>query len=277
MNPSDGKPHGSGVDDFHRCLIERKRRIMTERNSSTIPAGGTSSDAPRRVVLVEDEQALRDNYTLALSKAGFDVAGFADAKSALLSVRARMPDMAIIDIGLGRDSEAGFELCRALRDLSARLPIIFLTSRDSELDVISGLRLGADDYLSKDISLAQLIVRVNTLLRRVDAFASMDTESDMKRVGPLELHQQRLAARWRDQPVELTVTEYWLVDCLARNPGQVRSRQQLMDAANLVLDDQTITAHIKRIRAKFVALDDSFTGIQTVYALGYRWMDELSH
>lgn len=232
---------------------------------------------PRRIVLVEDEVALRDNYTLALSKAGFDVSGFADAESALASVRSRLPDLAIIDIGLGRDSEAGFELCRVLREISARLPIIFLSARDSELDIISGLRLGADDYLTKDISLAQLTVRVNSLLRRVDAFAMSDSESSIKKVGNLELHQERLAARWREQAVDLTVTEFWIVDCLARNPGQVRSRSQLMDAAKIVLDDQTITAHIKRIRAKFVTLDDTFTSIQTVYALGYRWMDELRY
>ena len=234
-----------------------------------------SSDAPARIVLVEDEPALRDNYTLALSKAGFDVSGFADAQSALASVKARLPDMAIIDIGLGRDSEAGFELCRELREVSARLPIIFLSARDSELDIISGLRLGADDYLTKDISLAHLIARVNTLLRRVDAFAAPESEESVRHVGQLELHPQRLAARWREQPVDLTVTEYWLVDCLAKNPGQVKSRQQLMEAASLVLDDQTITAHVKRIRAKFMVLDDSFSSIQTVYALGYRWMDEL--
>jgi len=233
------------------------------------------ADVPRRIVLVEDEVALRDNYTLALSKAGFDVSGFADADSALASVRQRLPDLAIIDIGLGRDSEAGFDLCRVLRELSARLPIIFLSARDSELDIISGFRLGADDYLTKDISLAQLTVRVNSLLRRVDAFNLPDEASSIRKVGHLELHQERLAARWRDQTVELTITEFWIVDCLARNPGQVRSRPQLMEAANIVLDDQTITAHIKRIRAKFTALDDSFSCIQTVYALGYRWMDEL--
>ncbi|MFK8079889.1 MAG: response regulator transcription factor [Granulosicoccus sp.] len=232
-------------------------------------------DVPRQIVLVEDESALRDNYSLALSKAGFDVSGFADAESALSAVRQRLPDLAIIDIGLGRDSEAGFDLCRVLREISARLPIIFLSARDSELDIISGLRLGADDYLTKDISLAQLTVRVNSLLRRVDAFNLPDKASSIRTVGHLELHEERLAARWREQSVELTVTEFWIVDCLARNPGQVKSRPQLMDAANMVLDDQTITAHIKRIRAKFMALDDSFSSIQTVYASGYRWMDEL--
>lgn len=231
--------------------------------------------APRRVVLVEDESALRENYTLALGKAGFDVTGFSDARSALESIRSRMPDVAIIDIGLGRDSEAGFELCKALREISSRLPIIFLSAKDSELDIISGLRLGADDYLTKDISLAQLSVRVHALLRRVDALAEPEGTIDATKIGHLELHKDRLSARWRNTALELTITEFWIVDCLACNPGQVKSRQQLMDAANIVLDDQTITAHIKRIRAKFLAIDDSFTSIQTVYALGYRWMDEL--
>lgn len=235
----------------------------------------TSGNKLRRVVLVEDEVALRDNYTLALSKAGFDVAGYSDSAAALNSVKQQLPDVVIIDIGLGRDSEAGFELCRSLRELSAQLPILFLTARDSELDVISGLRLGADDYLTKDISLAHLIARVNTVLRRVEAFSQSDSAHSIRLEGQLELNPARLIARWRDQPVDLTVTEYWLVDCLARNPGQVRSRQQLMDAANLVLDDQTITAHIKRIRAKFVVLDEKFSAIQTVYGLGYRWMDDL--
>lgn len=224
-------------------------------------------------MLVEDEPALRDNYTLALSKAGYDVQGFGDPVSALAAVRQKLPDVAIIDIGLGRDSEAGFELCRNLRVLSARLPILFLTARDSELDVISGLRLGADDYLTKDISLAQLVARVSTVLRRVEAFSQPEDEEPVRQVGQLELNQSRLVAKWRNEVVDLTVTEYWLIDCLARNPGQVRSRQQLMDAANLVLDDQTITAHIKRIRAKFNSIDDTFSGIQTVYGLGYRWMD----
>lgn len=229
----------------------------------------------RRIVLVEDEPALRENYIIALSRAGFDVYGYPDAQSALEAVRQRLPDAAIIDIGLGRDSEAGFDLCRSLRELSARLPILFLTARDSELDVISGLRLGADDYLTKDISLAQLVARVNTVLRRVEAFSEPEADDSIRTVGLLELNQPRLAAKWRGEAVDLTVTEFWLVDCLARNPGQVRSRQQLMDAANLVLDDQTITAHVKRIRAKFLAMDDTFGGIQTVYGLGYRWIDKL--
>ena len=236
----------------------------------------TSDNTNRTIVLVEDEPALRDNYRLALEKAGYSVQDFATAEAALTAVKARMPDLAIIDIGLGNDSEAGFALCQALRGLSDRLPILFLTARDSELDVISGLRLGADDYLTKDISLAQIITRVNTLLRRVDVLSQSETTS-LHSVGPLSIDQDRLQATWRERPVDLTVTEFWLVASLASQQGQVKSRQQLMDAANVVLDDQTITAHVKRIRKKFHAIDSEFNCIQTVYGLGYRWVEGLDY
>lgn len=235
----------------------------------------TATSSSRTIVLVEDEPALRENYRLALEKAGFTVQDFATREAALSAVQARLPDLAIIDIGLGNDSEAGFALCQSLRALSARLPILFLTARDSELDVISGLRLGADDYLSKDISLAQIITRVHTLLRRVEAWRE-EAVPTVRTIGLLTLDEDRLHLRWREQTVDLTVTEFWLIACIARHPGQVRSRQQLMDAANLVLDDQTITAHIKRIRKKFVAIDTGFNAIQTVYGLGYRWVDKLA-
>ena len=227
---------------------------------------------PRTVVLVEDEAALRENYRFALEKAGYRVVDFSAADTALDSCRKSLPDLALIDIGLGNDSEAGFGLCQALRALSPQLPIMFLTARDSELDVISGLRLGADDYLTKDISLQQIITRVNTLLRRVEALKA-PSEVTVQEIAELTLDHERLLASWLKQKVELTVTEFWLVACLAKHPGQVKSRQQLMDAANLVLDDQTITAHVKRIRKKFILIDADFSAIQTVYGLGYRWLD----
>lgn len=236
----------------------------------------TSEKSSRTIVLVEDEPALRDNYRMALEKAGYAVQDYGTAEAALTAVQSRLPDLAIIDIGLGNDSEAGFALCQSLRALSDRLPILFLTARDSELDVISGLRLGADDYLTKDISLAQIITRVNTLLRRVDVLSQSETPS-VQSVGPLSIDQDRIAAMWRDTPVELTVTEFWLVACLAGQHGQVKSRQQLMDAANVVLDDQTITAHVKRIRKKFITIDKDFNCIQTVYGLGYRWVEGLDY
>lgn len=231
-----------------------------------------TSSNPKTVVLVEDEAALRENYRFALEKAGYRVVDFAAAETALEACKKSLPDLALIDIGLGNDSEAGFGLCQALRALSAQLPIMFLTARDSELDVISGLRLGADDYLTKDISLQQIITRVNTLLRRVDAL-SAPTQTAVQKIAELTLDHERLLASWSSNKVELTVTEFWLVACLAKHPGQVKSRQQLMDTANLVLDDQTITAHVKRIRKKFVQVDANFSAIQTVYGLGYRWLD----
>lgn len=228
----------------------------------------------RRIVLVEDEPALRDNYTLALSKAGFDVHGFSAASKALASVKQQLPDVAIIDIGLGRDSEAGFELCRALREVSAQLPILFLSARDSELDVISGLRLGADDYLTKDISLAQMMARILALFRRMDAMNQPEAKEQEIVRGPLRLNLDRMLVGWKEQTVDLTVTELWMVHALAKQPGHVKNRQQLMDAANVVLDDNTITSHIKRIRKKFAQLDEGFDAIQTAYGMGYRWVED---
>ena len=239
------------------------------------PAGAESER--RRLLLVEDEPALRENYALALSRAGFAVEAHAGAIEAGRSIGERLPDAVILDVGLGNDAEAGFELCRSLRVAHPRLPILFLSARDSELDVVSGLRLGADDYLTKDVSLAELVARVNALLRRVEALSRPAGEDAPHRIGELVLDERRLEARWRDEPVALTVSEFHVVACLARYPGQVRSRAQLMEAAGLVLDEQTITAQVKRIRGKFVALDRGFTGIQTVYGLGYRWLARLDY
>ena len=228
----------------------------------------------RCVAIVEDEPALRQNYQIALEKAGFATRCYSDASSALEALSSELPDLALIDVGLGEDHEGGFELCRELRALSPTLPILFLTARDSELDVISGLRLGADDYLVKDITLAHLIARINALFRRTDALISASSTGATLQSGLLELDSERLSSAWNGIPVELTVTEFWLVHSLVQRPGQVKTRQQLMDAASVVLDDQTITAHIKRIRRKFVALAPDFDAIQTVYGMGYRWVEK---
>ena len=142
--------------------------------------------------------------------------------------------------------------------MSAELPIIFLTARDSELDAVSGLRLGADDFLTKDLSLAHLIARVNALFRRVDALRQPESAEELLRRGPLTLDAERMQAQWDGQVVLLSLTEFWIVHALARHPGHVKNRQQLMDAANVVLDDNTITSHVKRIRRKFQALDPKF-------------------
>jgi two-component system OmpR family response regulator len=225
------------------------------------------------VAVIEDEAAIRDNYSDGLRRRGYRVAAFANRQDALKAFADKLPDLVIIDINLGREVEGGFDLCRELRARSDSLPIIFLTARDSELDAVSGLRLGADDYLTKSISLDHLLARVAALFRRVDALESGGKREDRIERGALTLDTARLSARWRDAPVPLTVTEFWVVHALAEHPGHVRSRDQLMAAANTVLDDSSVTSQIKRIRGKFVVLDPTFDAIETVYGMGYRWSD----
>ena len=224
--------------------------------------------------VVEDEVAIRDNYTAALKRQGYRVAGYATRQAALTAFEDRLPDLVIIDINLGSEVEGGFELCRELRARSTQLPIIFLTARESELDAVSGLRLGADDYLSKRISLEHLLARVTALLRRVEALTSSGGELRLLSRDPLELDLDRVTVTWRAQPVPLTLTEFWVVHALAKHPGHVRTREQLMAAANVVLDDGTVTSQIKRIRSKFCAVDAQFSAIDTVYGMGYRWVGE---
>ncbi|OZG71035.1 proteobacterial dedicated sortase system response regulator [Hahella sp. CCB-MM4] len=226
----------------------------------------------RRIALVEDEPLIRSNYSEALKKHGFQVEAYADRKSALERFNVQLPDLVIIDVGLGSEIEGGFELCREVRAKSAEVPIIFLTARDSELDQISGLRLGADDYLTKDISLPYLITRIVALFRRLDVMQAQQNRPDeLITRGKLVLNLDRMHATWSEQPLNLTVTEFWIVHALARHPGHVKNRDQLMDAANTVLDNSTVTSHIKRIRKKFQALDQEFDCIQTAYGMGYRW------
>ena len=226
----------------------------------------------RLIAIVEDEPALRENYAAAFTREGYAVRTYANRAQAMAAFAARLPDLAIIDISLEDEPEGGFELCRELRARSAELPIIFLTARDSELDAVSGLRLGADDFLTKDLSIAHLIARVNALFRRVDALRKPAEPDQIVRRGPLTLDAERMQAQWNGQVVLLSLTEFWIVHALARHPGHVRNRQQLMDAANVVLDDNTITSHIKRIRRKFQAIDPAFDAVQTVYGMGYRWL-----
>ena len=225
----------------------------------------------KHIAIVEDEAAIAANYRDHLQRQGFRVSLYSGKQSAAEAFSLQLPDIAIIDVGLGADMEGGFELCRELRSRSAALPIVFLTARDSELDIISGFRLGADDYFTKDISQVQLSARINALLRRVDALSMPEAKQDLLHQGDLELNRERLTASWRGAPLELTVTEFWMVHTLALHPGHVKNRQQLMDQANVVLDDNTITSHIKRIRRKFQQIDEGFLHIETAYGMGYRW------
>jgi two-component system OmpR family response regulator len=226
---------------------------------------------PHHIAIVEDEASIAANYRDALQRRGFRVSLYRDRPSAAEAFSRQLPDLAIIDVGLGDDIEGGFDLCRELRSRCPELPIVFLTARDSELDIISGLRLGADDYLTKDISQAHMLARIVALLRRVKALRAPVEDEHLVEQGQLVLNLQRLSAHWQEKPVDLTVTEFWIVHALARHPGHVKKRQQLMDAASVVLDDNTITSHVKRIRRKFQAVDEAFNSIETAYGLGYRW------
>lgn len=225
----------------------------------------------RNIVIVEDEPAIRENYAAALKRQGYEVRGFGDRPAALRAMAARLPDLVIIDIGLGAEQEGGFDLCRELRARSAALPIIFLTARNSDLDAVSGLRLGADDYLTKDITLPQLLARIAALFRRVEALRQAADQRDIVTSGDLRIDRSCMTAEWRGRLLELTLTEFWIVYSLARHPGHVKSRDQLMQDAELFVEDGTITSHVKRIRRKFCSVDAGFDRIETVYGLGYRW------
>src|SRR3954453_8954113 len=227
----------------------------------------------KTIAIVEDERAIRDNYAAAFSREGYAVRGYPNRREAMAAFAARLPDLAVIDISLEDEPEGGFELCRQLRALSAELPIIFLTARDSELDAVSGLRLGAADFLTKDLSLAHLIARVNALFRRVEALRRPTETTQIIRCGSLMLGSEKMKGKWNRQVLLLPLTEFWIVYPLARHPGHFKNRQQLMDAANVVLDDNTITSHIKRIRRKFQVVDPAFDAVHTVYGMGYRWVE----
>ena len=228
----------------------------------------------QHIAIVEDEPDIRENYVALFERHGYVVSAYGTRPEALQAFASRLPNLVIIDVSLGEEVEGGFDLCRELRALAPELPIIFLTARDSELDAISALRLGADDYLTKDISLPHLAARVVALFRRIEALRQPEKPEQVINRGKLSLDLDRMTVKWDDTPVVLSLTEFWLVHALARYPGHVKSRQQLMDAANVVLDDNTITSHVKRVRKKFLALDPEFDAVQTVYGMGYRWNPE---
>src|SRR3954467_11416518 len=167
----------------------------------------------KRIAIVEDDEGIRGNYSDALKRHGYEVAAYAPRPEAESAFNTRLPDLAVIDIGLGAEVDGGFELCRKLRALSATVPIVFLTARDSDFDVVSGLRLGANDYLTKDVSLPHLLARISALLRRVEAMSQAPVAEDVVRRGALALDAQRMSATWDGKPVALTVTEFWMVHC----------------------------------------------------------------
>lgn len=226
----------------------------------------------KQIALVEDDRVLADQYARALLKDGHHVDIYFDGSSAKKALVDKLPDLVVLDVGLPEGAEAGFALCRQLREQSARLPILFMTGRDEELDLISGLRMGADDYLTKDISLHQLRARVNAALARDERLNSKEAPTDpIQHVGELEIDHQRMQVHYNKFALNLTLTEFAILVSLVRHPGHVRSRDQLMDDADLLVDLATITSYVKRLRKKLVELDPEFDCIESVYGYGYRW------
>jgi two-component system, OmpR family, response regulator len=229
---------------------------------------------PPKIAIVEDEPHIRDNFADAFRQQGYHVDAYSNRPQAMSAFSQQLPELAIIDIGLEDEIDGGFDLCRELRALSDTLPIIFLTARDNDYDTIAGLRLGANDYLTKDISLPHLQARVAALLKRVNALTASHHEDKIINRQLLQINMDKLLVLWNQQQLDVTLTEFWIIHALSVRVGHVKTPDQLMDAANTYVDPSTITSHIKRIRKKFRQLDDSFDHIQTIYGRGYRWIEQ---
>ena len=225
------------------------------------------------IVLVDDDANILASVRIALEADGFRVRSYTDGHSALAALENQPADIGVFDIKMPRMD--GLELLRKLRQNSA-MPVVFLTSKDDEIDEVFGLKMGADDYITKPFSQRLLIERIRAVLRRsaaradTPAIASKSTISQ----GHLHLDHERHDCLWKKRPVNLTVTEFLIIDALAQRPGVVKSRDSLMDAAyddQIYVDDRTIDSHIKRLRRKFRAVDASFDAIETLYGVGYRY------
>ena len=230
------------------------------------------------IALVDDDRNILTSVSMALEAEGYEVRTYTDGSEALRGLSQRPPDLAVLDIKMPRMD--GLELLQRLRQ-TTHMPVIFLTSKDDEVDELMGLRMGADDYIKKPFSQRLLIERIRALLRRESLARDKDAPSaDPGQVltrGSMLLDSSRHACTWKGQPIDLTVTEFLLVKALAQRPGHVKSRDQLMDAAygeHVYVDDRTIDSHIKRLRKKFKAIDQEFSQIETLYGVGYRYKDQ---
>jgi two-component system response regulator ChvI len=225
------------------------------------------------IVLVDDDANILASVRIALEAEGFRVRSYTDGHSALAALEAQPADIGVFDIKMPRMD--GLELLRKLRQNST-MPVVFLTSKDDEIDEVFGLKMGADDYITKPFSQRLLIERIRAVLRRSAARsepAGAVSKSTISQ-GHLHLDHERHDCLWKNQPVNLTVTEFLIIDALAQRPGVVKSRDSLMDAAyddQIYVDDRTIDSHIKRLRRKFRAVDASFDAIETLYGVGYRY------
>ena len=226
-----------------------------------------------KIALVDDDQNIITSVSLLLESEGYEVDTYADGEQGLAGKKRRPPDLAILDIKMPRMD--GMELLQNIRTTS-NLPVIFLTSKDDELDEALGLRMGADDYITKPFSQRLLLERVRAILRRADQSAS-STGDQMIVLGDMVLDPDRHSCKWKEKEVKLTVTEFLILSALVRRPGIVKNRDQLLDAAygeDVYLDDRTIDSHIKRLRRKFREVDNQFDHIETLYGVGYKYLEQ---
>lgn len=228
------------------------------------------------IALVDDDRNILTSVSIALEAEGFEVRTYGDGDEAFRALSVRPVDLAVLDIKMPRMD--GMELLQRLRQTSA-MPVIFLTSKDDEIDELQGLRMGADDYIRKPFSQRLLIERIRTLLRReaLNAGKGPAEPGSVLVRGELVLDNARHSCSWKGKEIDLTVTEYLLVKALAQRPGHVKNRDQLMDAAygeHIYVDDRTIDSHIKRLRKKFKVSDPDFAQIETLYGVGYKYRDE---
>jgi len=228
------------------------------------------------VAVVDDEENIRETVGFALRREGYPVELYATGLEGWKVFQQKLPGLVILDIVMPEMD--GLELCRRIRAVSETIPIIFLTSRDEELDRVLGLEIGADDYLCKPFSMRELLARVKVLFRRaaIDQAGSRPAADAPLRHGELELDLQRYSVRWKDIPINLTVTEFMMLHALVRYPGHVKTRKQLHQDGyphDAYVSDRTIDSHIKRVRRKFEDADSTFDRIETVYGLGYRWKE----
>jgi two-component system, OmpR family, response regulator ChvI len=232
-----------------------------------------------KIALVDDDRNILTSVSLTLEAEGYNVSTYTDGASGLEGLTSDRPDLAILDIKMPRMD--GMELLRRLRQKSD-LPVIFLTSKDEEIDEALGLALGADDYISKPFSQRLLIARIRAILRRSELRAVPQDEGDQEEKpqlvrGRLAMDPARHRVSWDGKDVTLTVTEFLILEALAQRPGVVKSRNQLMDVAyqdDIYVDDRTIDSHIKRLRRKFREADPDFRAIETLYGVGYRFGEE---
>ena len=233
------------------------------------------SAVPAHVAVVDDEESLLEAVSFALRKTGYRVSTHGDGAVAWSAFERELPDLVVLDVVMPRLD--GLELCRRLRAFSETLPILFLTSRDDELDRVLGLELGADDYLCKPFSMRELLARVKVLLRRLEwlekARSHESSESEAMVAGRLLLDLDRHLASWDGEALRLTVTEFRLLCALARRPGHVKTREQLLHEAypqDTFVEERSIDSHVKRLRAKLTVCEGGGRAIETVYGVGYR-------